>query len=57
MGDLFVVRVAGVFALLAVVAQVGAIATAILNGIQPGAFVSRAATGVALLRWRPAATP
>jgi hypothetical protein len=37
MGDLFVVRVAGACALLAVVAQFGAIAMAILNGIQPGA--------------------
>ena len=37
MNTLFVVRVAGVFALLAVVAQFGAIGVAIINGIQPGA--------------------
>ena len=37
MTDLFVVRIAGVFALLAVVAQFGAMGIAIANGIQPGA--------------------
>jgi hypothetical protein len=37
MSDLFVVRIAGVFALLAVVAQFGAMGIAIANGIQPGA--------------------
>lgn len=37
MSNLFVVRIAGVFALLAVVAQFGAIGIAIANGIQPGA--------------------
>src|SRR5215510_1975547 len=37
MSSLFVVRIAGVFALLAVVAQFGAIGIAIANGIQPGA--------------------
>jgi len=37
MSTLFVVRIAGVFALLAVVAQFGAMGIAIANGIQPGA--------------------
>ena len=37
MTSLFVVRVAGISALLAVIAQFAAIGIAVANGIQPGA--------------------